>query len=58
MIGQTLDYTIQIVNGITTKTIWRATETEARAEFDKAIAEGATSVIVKHFSLVVMLREE
>lgn len=59
MIGTPLDYTTQATypkNRIVT--IFRATLIEARAEFDKAIADGASSVIVKHFSLVVMLHVE
>lgn len=59
MIGTSLDYTIQATypnkKAVTTL---RATLAEARAEFDKAIEAGATSVIVKHFSLVVMLHGE
>lgn len=59
MIGTSLDYTIQATyTGGKTITIFRATLTEARAEYDKAVAEGASSVIVKHFSLVVMLHGE
>lgn len=59
MIGTTLDYTIQATyTGGKAITTLRATLAEAQTEFDKAVTAGASSVIVKHFSLVVMLHGE
>ncbi len=55
MIGQLLDYTVSITSGITTKTIWRANESEAMQDYDEAVSAGALTITVKRHSIVLRI---